>query len=387
MNSLLPARTSEFLITQKCNLNCTYCFEKCKSHRDIDMEAFKRAITNDGRFNAFPISNFYIFGGEPLMNMDFIEQLIAFIEDQPFAAGEKRGYIRSIANNLITNGVLINRFIPVFKKYNISLQVSLDGPEDVNDACRVDHNGQGHFPQIMENLQLCRDNCIPYTLHGACSRANYRNFCRINEFFLSEALKNPSKDIERVFYTNYCQIVFEDEITDEDIDILLEQFYMTVEMILSTPLLDGYPYATRKTIAEGFFNRRGGICSAGVTMYSYDDEFNIFPCHRLNTATESRLNNRLGSLKEDCKFNYMYYEQFQEVAHRKEMYGAYLDNYDFNRKETYWMNWCPATNWEVSGNVFQIPSKYNVLEAELQRFLPLLADYFGLEIDNKKFKK
>jgi hypothetical protein len=61
------------------------------------------------------------------------------------------------------------------------------------------------------------------------------------------------------------------DITDEDIDILLDQFYKTVEMILTTPVLDGYDYSVRKTIAEGFLNRRGGTCSAGHTMFSYDD--------------------------------------------------------------------------------------------------------------------
>ena len=388
MRTVLPARTSEFLITQKCNLNCAYCFEKCKSHKDIDFDKMMGLLTKDGQFATFSTQNFYIFGGEPLMNMDFVEKLLEYFDTMPEIGDEDRKkYIGSITSNLITNGVLINRFIPILKKHGIGLQVSIDGPEDINDKCRVDHKGRGHFKQIMKNLELCRENGIPYSLHGACSRANYSEFARINEFFLDEATKNKNRDIENVFYTNYCQIVFEDEITDDDIDILLVQFYKTVEMIMTTPLLDTYPKNTRKLVAEGFLNRRGGICSAGNTMFSYDDDFNVFPCHRVNTSEEDILKNRFTSLVDDnADINYLYYEQFQEVARRREMYSAYYDNHNFNGG-CYWLNWCPATNSEVSGNVFQIPSKYDTLEAELQRFLPQLADYFDLDIDNPRFHK
>ena len=387
MRSILPVRTSEFLITQKCNLNCTYCFERCKSNKDINPDELKKALTKDGRFSTFPMSSFYLFGGEPLMNMELVDDLIQFIESSSeMGDNDKKSYIADIVGNLITNGVLIDRYIPLLKKHRVGLQVSLDGPEDINDKCRVDHNGKGHFTEIMRNLELCRENGIPYSIHGACSRVNYGDFTRINEFFLEEAVKNPTKNIEKVFYTNYCQIVFEDDITDDDIDLLLQEFYNTVDMILTTPILDGYPYDVRKRIAEGFLNRRGGVCSAGVTMFSYDDDFNVFPCHRVNTSQEDRLKNRFTSLKDDeAGFNYLYYEQFQEVSKRKEMYSAYYDNFGF-QGGSYWVNWCPATNWEISGNVFHIPSKHGTLIQELQRFLPQVAEYFDLDINNPQFR-
>lgn len=393
MRSVLPARTSEFLITQKCPLACTYCFETCKSNKDIDFKMFIDSLYKDGKYSTIGTDHFYIFGGEPLMNMGFVEDLLNYIDNsETIGPDDKVEYINSITNNLITNGVLIDKYIDIIKKYNISLQISIDGPEDINDKYRVDHAGNGHFKDIMKNIELCRENDIRYTLHGVLSRENYGEFCRINEFFLEEALKNPrlveSKYFVHIFYKNYLQIVFEENITDEDIDIILEQFYKTVEMIMTTPLLKDFDYSVRREIAEGFLNRRGGICSAGFTMFSYDDDFNVFPCHRLNTSRESREANRLTTLlDEEAPFNYKYYEQFQEAPKRREMYSAYYDNTGYNDTNHYWLNWCPSTNWETSGNVFQIPSKHDTLVAELQVFLPKLARYFGLNILNPKFNE
>ena len=389
MRSMLPSRTGEVLITQKCNLNCAYCFEKNKSQKDVDKKELFEALSGNGRFSALPIENFYIFGGEPLMNMDLVTELMDWLDSSDMDEGKKKWYIRSIATNLITNGVLIDRYIEVFKKYDISLQISLDGYEEVNDACRVDFNGKGHFKEIMANIEILRENGIRYAIHGACARENYGNFSKICEFFLEEELKNPDSDVRYVFYRNFCQIVMEDEIRDDDIDILLKQFYEAVKMIMTTPLLDGYPEDVRKTVAEGFCLRRGGICAAGNTMFSYDDDFNVFPCHRINTDSQHKETYRLTSLKEDdgsSLYRHFFYMQFQELARRKEMYGAVIDNYNFS-EPLYWLNWCPATNWEVSGNVFQIPSKHGVLIAELQRFIPALADYFELDLNKNIFKK
>lgn len=388
MRKVLPSKTAELLITQKCNLNCTYCFEKCKSGRNIDFDECVKVLgIEDG---ALPFERFYFFGGEPFMNLKFVEDMIEKIENsEDISENEKRQYIGSIVSNLITNGTLADKHLDFIKKYKITLQVSLDGPEDVNDACRVDYNGKGHFPQIMKNLELCRQNGIGYTLHGACSRVNYKNFRRICEFFLQERLKQEKGDfIENVFFTNFLMLVIEDEITDDDIDVMLQQIFETTKWILETPLLDNYSEATRRAIAQGFLLHTGGVCSSGFTMYSYDDKFNVFPCHRLNTAAENLKANKLTSLVEDDpEYNYAYYEQFQEAVKRREMYGAVLDNFGFQHGRCFWLYWCPATNWEVSGNVFHIPSKYNVLLAEIQRFIPMVADYFDIDISKPREKR
>ena len=391
MKTLLPAGTSEFLITQKCNLNCKYCFEKNKSKRNIDWDEFKKILRSE-EFTSFPSRNIYIFGGEPLMNPEFIDTFVQYVDKHPsMGPSIKRELISAIVTNITTNGTLIDKtMMSLLKKYNCTVQVSLDGPKDLTEENRIDFNGNGCYDKIMQNLQLCRENRIDYTLHGVVTKSHYKDFCRINEWFLEQSLQIPKKNLTDIFFHNYLQIIFEEDISDEDINTLLEQYVKTIDMILSTPLLDKEEERNpniRKEIAEGFCNRRGGICSAGYSMYSYDQDFNIFPCHRLNTADEKIKETRFGSLKEDIPFNYKLYLPFQEVVQRKEMYGAVQDNKGFQSNQDYWVNWCPSTNWETSGSVFNMPSKYNVLVKETGRLIKAIATYYDLDLNNPKFRK
>ena len=97
MRSIIPTRTAETLITQKCNLNCTYCFETCKSNKDIDFDELIKGLTKDGKFDTFPINSFYIFGGEPLMNTELIEKLIDWIDsNETMGQADKANYLSTI---------------------------------------------------------------------------------------------------------------------------------------------------------------------------------------------------------------------------------------------------------------------------------------------------
>lgn len=377
---MLPSKVSEILITQKCNLNCSYCFEKKKTGTSLSFEQLKNYLGE----GLLPFEQFYIFGGEPTLNLDFIKDAVGWIRGRKdWTHQYKKKLIDSICNNLITNGIVIDKYISFFKEYNITLQISLDGPEDINDACRIDQSGHGHFQQIMKNIELCKKENIPYTLHGAISKCNYCNFSRIIEWYLKMALENPARNtipgfLENIFISNFAQIVFEDDITDDDIDTFLCELYKAVEMILKTPLLNDFSMDMRKKIAVGLLNRKGGVCSAGNTMFSYDEKFKAYPCHRMTTNT---LRNPLLSLENDnTPINFREYKLYQDVARKRVMYGAFYSNYNFNGS-CYFVNWCPVTNVEISGDPFYLPPKHNVLIAELQRFIPQLADYFNLDLN------
>lgn len=390
MKTILPSKTAEVLITQKCNLNCTYCFEKCKSNRDLDVQKFFLALGEQKDFLENPCDSFYVFGGEPLMNPSFYERAVDFFDKREgMPENVKAQYIKTICENITTNGTLISKELELLRKFKCSLQVSLDGPEYINDACRVDHSGRGHFKQIQENLARCREYGIPYSLHGALSRVNYSHYFEINKFFISEEFKKTEasyKDSpEYMLNHNYLQIVFEDDISDEDIDIFLKEVGKTVDYLLTSSDLAFLTPKQRKELTEGFLMRKGGVCSAGGTMYTYDDEFNVFPCHRLSTSVENKEDIKFSSLEKEKSWNWNVCRQFQEVFLRKEMNSAlFLNNF---KNTLYGVNWCPATNWETSGSTFHIPSKYSVLIIELTRYSKALASYYGLNLQNSKFLK
>lgn len=385
MNSIFPVHTHEYLLTRKCNMNCSYCFEKDKTGTDADLERVYNFLIQNGDSSDIQPARFYMFGGEPLLNVEFLEQLIHKIEETPsFSENTKRKYINSIVNSITTNGTLIDKHIDFFKKYNASFQISLDGPEDVNDACRVDYNGKGHFKQIMDNIKLCQENGINYNIHGAVSKSNYKNFARIIKWFIEIQLdnKNNMNKVPEFLYHNYLQLVFEDDISDDDINTLLEQYQEAIEIILFSDLLSDYSAEDRKKCAEGFLARTGGKCSAANSMFAFDGDMYIYPCHRLMTSGVEKTPHEfaLGQIGSDKPWNYKLYEQFLDAPNKGIVYGPVFDFVAKDENVSFMANWCPSTNFEQTKLTNTYPCKHDVLLAELQNFIPRLAEYYNLDI-------
>lgn len=108
----------------RCNLQCGYCYEEPQREAGnfgaaYDLDKIKRAISEGGDKEPF-----LLFGGEPLLlPKDALEDLWAW------------GFERSGKNTLQTNGSLIDAdHLALFKRYNVGVGISIDGPDALNDA-------------------------------------------------------------------------------------------------------------------------------------------------------------------------------------------------------------------------------------------------------------
>jgi uncharacterized protein len=105
-----------------CNIQCQYCYQNPQRDagnvgRRYDIELMMQAVEREG-------GPFTLFGGEPLLvPEDDIESLWAW------------GFERYGRNSIQTNGVLINdRHMEMFERYNVHVGISIDGPDELNDA-------------------------------------------------------------------------------------------------------------------------------------------------------------------------------------------------------------------------------------------------------------
>lgn len=112
-----------------CNLGCTYCYE------EPDREMKQKQIDNEYDLDLImerleewkeirPTEPPGMHGGEPLLlRKEHLEQIFSYIYEN---WDQKRSHIQ-------TNGTLIDcDHIEMFKKYNVSVGVSCDGPEELN---------------------------------------------------------------------------------------------------------------------------------------------------------------------------------------------------------------------------------------------------------------
>jgi uncharacterized protein len=108
-----------------CNINCAYCYQNPQRQAGnvtklYDIDLMKTALTAENR-------PFTLFGGEALT-----------LPDQDLEELWSWGYDRFGSNSVQTNGILIrDEHIQMFRKYKVSVGISIDGPGELNDLRRV----------------------------------------------------------------------------------------------------------------------------------------------------------------------------------------------------------------------------------------------------------
>ena len=136
--------------TMACNFGCVYCYEGEHNCVEIMNDEVKERIIGlvAGEIKKISVLNITWYGGEPLLEMDVIEELSKkFIE-----LCEKNNVFYTAS--IITNGYYLN--VENAKKLNDlkieMVQVTLDGIEEYHDKKRPLKNGGGTFEKIISNL-------------------------------------------------------------------------------------------------------------------------------------------------------------------------------------------------------------------------------------------
>ncbi len=156
---------NEFVVkvASRCNLDCDYCYEY---------------NTGDSTWKLMP-KYFSTNTAEKLITRikehnnihDLGEVIISFHGGEPLLLGPKRlselsNIFRSIETDNLevsltmqTNGTLMNNsFINIIKDMEIYTAISIDGPKNINDLHRMDHNGKSTFDLTLNGLELIKQN-------------------------------------------------------------------------------------------------------------------------------------------------------------------------------------------------------------------------------------
>ncbi|MCS7243009.1 radical SAM protein, partial [Candidatus Caldatribacterium sp.] len=147
----------EIPMTLECNLRCKYCYIRDNTYKT-------KPVTLEQVINLYePMREFFPkmfkpgqqcavipWGSEPLLNWPVIEQaLVTAFENYPDVP---------IYTLWSTNGTVISKsyadFVRTYASRIRSIQVSLDGPKDVHDFCRVTEQGIGSFAKVMAHLEF-----------------------------------------------------------------------------------------------------------------------------------------------------------------------------------------------------------------------------------------
>ena len=265
-------------VAHTCNLNCSYCFaSQGKYHGDravMTFEVGKRALdflveNSAGRRNL----EVDFFGGEPLLNMQVVKDLVAYARSIEKEAGKNFRF------TLTTNGMLIDDDVIDFaNKECANVVLSLDGRKEIHDRFRVDYAGRGSWEQIVPKFQK---------LVEAREGKNYYmrgTFTHANPDFL--------KDIEQMLRLGFTELSMEpvvcapgdpSELTAEDMPIVMEQYERLAELMLQRHK-EGRPFTFYHYMIDlksgpCIFKRVSG-CGSGTEYMAVTPWGDLYPCHQ-----------------------------------------------------------------------------------------------------------
>ena len=143
-------------LTNICNFQCKHCYLENKQEI-IPLDKFKTYINELKEYSDDEQNTLALTGGEPLL----IPNLIDYIN-----------YSRDLGFDIVilSNGSLINdKFCKQIKDKIKWIQVSLEGPQNINDYIR----GNGSFQKILSGINIALDNDIKISISMTINKLNY----------------------------------------------------------------------------------------------------------------------------------------------------------------------------------------------------------------------
>ena len=192
--------------------------------------------------------NVYIsfYGGEPLLNMPFIETIVDYVEHKLQCPH------RHFTFSMTTNAILLHRYMDFLAEHRFSLLVSLDG-NAANTDYRVDHNGKPSFERIVLNVNQLRDKYPEYFEKHVNFNAVLHN-------------KNSVEDIYRFFKTEYGKIPSIGELNSTGIKLEMQQKFMDTYRNSSESLYQSEHY---NEIERDMFMGTGSYQSVALFLHQY----------------------------------------------------------------------------------------------------------------------
>jgi len=276
-------------VTEKCNMKCTYCYanEGTYNNKNDDVmnkEDFEKVREVIWDLNSKGIKSIHFFGGEPLLVtselFDFCEQ----IRDD-----YKVRNIIGPSFSITTNGTLIDaKTADNLSKYDFTVCISLDGPEEMNNYCRQFKDGSGTFQNIIRGKNYLQEKGIKVVAEATIGIKQLKEFDGKENYDFFDFFAEQ----------NFEAVGFFMDITNDIIDVNLStNFYNSLVDYYFGVLLcnkaDKFPVYTNvlSIILQILSNKDGSYCLAGLTQIFLTSKGGIYPCQTYYACQKNKMGN------------------------------------------------------------------------------------------------
>jgi uncharacterized protein len=180
-----------FEVTDACNLKCKYCGygefyndydERTEQKLDINtaltiIDYLVELWNSKLNVSLNKIKYISFYGGEPLLNMSFIKQIVTYVNGLNLLHNR-------IVFSMTTNAILLKSHIAYLAENRFKILISLDGNRE-NHSYRVHKNGKNSFDIVYNNIIYVKQNYPEYfseyvefnsVLHNKNSVSDIYNF-------------------------------------------------------------------------------------------------------------------------------------------------------------------------------------------------------------------
>jgi uncharacterized protein len=295
-------------VTENCNNRCSYCkFSGAYKHARLHNErTMSTAVALDAIRFMFARSRYLVtrtdehlsigfYGGEPLLAFPLIKECVQFARD------EHPDLMSRLTFAMTTNLMVVDQAILDFLiDTDVSILVSLDGPQHLHDRYRHTAGGQGTFVRVLENLRYLRAKSERYynTRVGfSVVMAPPYDLEAVVRFFATEGLTTERRVTlnfvdgdDTTFFTDFCGGDNGERAAGEQLDRLRAEY----ESRLESGLRDGMGIVLDRLFGDrvkDIYNRPllplppaiypNGICIPGFTRVLVGPDGEIYVCEKV----------------------------------------------------------------------------------------------------------
>lgn len=272
-------------VTEDCNLACTYCYEKHKTKKKMSKETAKIII--DLLFQMWEDNNdpfinqntkglvIDLIGGEGFLNIEVMDYICTYFIDE--CLKRHHPWLLYSKFSVSSNGTLyfqpeVQNFINKYQNF-LSLNISIDGPREIHDSCRIYHDGRGTFVDANAAEQ---DYMKQYpamaiqTSKATIAPENLKDMNKIIHYFIDSGKK-----------AIFANTVYEAEWTIEHAKLFYKELKLMADYLLDNNDKELYV----SFFDENFFtpiNEKNLDCWCGGAgkMLAFDPDGKAYPCLR-----------------------------------------------------------------------------------------------------------
>lgn len=277
-------------ITDKCNLDCTYCYfphEPLTMSIEVGKASIDTLFRMAKKYNSSFVHIKYV-GGEPLLEFDKLVTLAMYAKDLSKRTGIELNAL------VITNGTLLDAAkLEIIKSLNLELVISLDGLGSFNKARRKVER-KSSTTEVVKGINLALEHEISPHISIVVGTSNIKGLPIFVKWLLEKKLKFNFTLVRK----NDCSV----EVVAFEEEVIIKGLLETFEVIKNN--LPEYSLVGSISDKMNVLFAHNKTCGAGHNYLVFNTYGEISKCQMQmdKTVSSYKSENPIQDIQEDKKF-------------------------------------------------------------------------------------